>query len=454
MRLLHPGPDPHRQGPPGPQPEPLRGGDPRGARRRAVPLHGVREDRAGGAAGRGPPARRERGALRAGRGNIGDRRAPRRRPRTLLRPARGWQPAAAPGHLSAGDGAVAGRGDGPVQGRWGQAGGRAARLHRRPEAGGDAVRRAPHQPPCPRAHRSHRREPGPGSAWRARGPHPRGRTASEVRHRRAELSPAPTLRPGQPGQQGASHRRPGGSRRSGDTGTGPASTATHRRGVRGAPLRPRPRGGDAAGCAGHPRRAGHVRHPRPRAQRGPPHRGRRRGCRPPVGTGRPRLRGGVPDLEAAARPHRAARLHHLLGRGWAAGGPLQHTGTLPRPANARATHRSAGQADPGDQTAHRRRLRKQAGDDPGRPVRSPDHRHRPAGADGIHAATGVHQFAQPPPPDHALQGRRHQRYGGGRHRAGSDRRHGGLRHPRIDGADGGRPEGTDPLQHPLFQIRV
>ena len=107
----------------------------------------------------------------------------------------------------------------------------------------------------------------------------------------------------------------------------------------------------------------------------------------PVGAGRSRLRGGVSHIAAAARAHRAARLHHLLGRGRPAGRPLQHAGALPHPAHAGPADRAAGQANPGDQAAHRRRLWQQAGDDPGGPVCPADGQDRPAGAHDVYPRT-------------------------------------------------------------------
>ena len=84
------------------------------------------------------------------------------------------------------------------------------------------------------------------------------------------------------------------------------------------------------------------------------------------------------------------------------GSALQHTGAFPRAPHHCAFDRPARQADPGDQTAHWRRFRRQTGSPAGRPVRAFDHRHRQTGAHGIHTHPGIHQRTFTPPPDPAL----------------------------------------------------
>ena len=153
-----------------------------------------------------------------------------------------------------------------------------------------------------------------------------------------------------------------------------------------------PRRSHEARRADHPRRAGRRRHS-PSAQRNiavaDPRRtwatwSRRWPRRDHV------FEGEYHVHQVQQTPHRAARRHHLLGRGRPPGDPHQHAGAVPRAAHARAAARAAGQAHPRDQAAHRRRLWRQAGDADRGHLRAPDHRHRPPGALRVHARGGVH----------------------------------------------------------------
>ena len=107
-------------------------------------------------------------------------------------------------------------------------------------------------------------------------------------------------RPVHPGRQGSFLRRWRGCGRRGERRCGRGGAGTDRGRVRGAAGRLRPRRGDAARCAQHPRH---------RAQPGHPagdHRIGRRGGR--IRRGRLHLRGSLRHLPARARVHGAVRL--------------------------------------------------------------------------------------------------------------------------------------------------
>ncbi len=105
-----------------------------------------------------------------------------------------------------------------------------------------------------------------------------------------------------------------------------------------------------------------------------------RRCGAGAGRGGSCFRAHLSCTSGAAGIHRAAHRRHLLGRRRAHGDPHQHPGALPRAPHDRPADRAAGQAHPRDQAAHRRRLRRQAGDVDRRSVCAPDHCDRPAGA--------------------------------------------------------------------------
>jgi putative selenate reductase molybdopterin-binding subunit len=112
------------------------------------------------------------------------------------------------------------------------------------------------------------------------------------------------------------------------------------------------------------------------------------------------------DLPGAARASGDARLDRVAQRRRPDSRPHQLAGSVHRPAEALPSVRALSAPHPRVHRAGRRRIRRQAGNDLGRPLRAGDAENRPSSQVGVYPGGTVHRRDHPSPDDNARQDRR------------------------------------------------
>ena len=138
------------------------------------------------------------------------------------------------------------------------------------------------------------------------------------------------------------------------------------------------------------------------------HSWRARQCRAGLQGGRRHPRDDLLDLARAARASGDARLDRLAGRGRAAACAHELAGAVHRQAEALLSVRAVRPRRACLHRAHRRRLRRQAGDDLRGSLRARRAEDRAAGDVGVHAPGAVHRRHHAPSDDHACEARRQE----------------------------------------------
>ena len=315
------------------------------------------------------------------------------------------------------------------------------------------MRQDPAEPPRARADCAHRHAEGKGAGGRACGADVQRCAARAAYDGWAGMARAFAIRHLSARFQSAICGRPGSGGGGGEPRHRGAGAALDRGALRSVAGGDRHGAGHGAGRAGYPRRAGLHQDPRRVAQhrRLHPARNRKRGRRLP-GI-RLYCRARISDAPAAAHAARAAHHHLLAGSQRPAGDPHQQPGAVPHTAAGCHDPADSGEPHSCDQAAHRRRVRRQAGNAPGRHLRRADAGLAPAGEDGVHARRRVLYGAQPASADSAPE----DGCEGGRHAAGEPDdgpgHHRRLRKPREHGAGQHGQQGAAALSHAAHALR-
>ena len=161
-----------------------------------------------------------------------------------------------------------------------------------------------------------------------------------------------------------------------------------------------------------------------------------------------------PHAAPAALPHRTARHHRLAGCRQPAGDPHQHTGAVPLPPPGGDDSADPGEPRARDQAAHRRRLRRQAGDAAGGHLRSAGAGHAASREDRVHARGRVLHGAQPPSADPAHEDGGEARRHGDREPADGAGDHRRVRQPFHHRAGQHRKQGAAALPRAAHALRM